>query len=78
MDSHGSFELLHLGLTDIKNRVRHCLQTLFLLYIVSTSVTKESFVTRTSPFLVDIFISIGVVSLSIALFKFLFIYFVLA
>ena len=44
-----------------------CLQTLFLVFNFTTSETKKSFVTRTNALLVDTFISIDDVSVSIAI-----------
>ena len=49
------------------NRRHHCLQTLFFVVKFATSETKESFVTRTNALLVDTFISIDDVSVSIAI-----------
>ena len=51
----------------IRYRRHHCLQTLFFLFKFVTSETKESFVTRTNASLVGGLISIGDVSVSIAI-----------
>ena len=48
------------------NRRHHRLQTLFLVFNFTTSETNKSFVTRTNALLVDTFISIDDVSMSIA------------
>ena len=48
------------------NRRHHCLQALFLVFNFTTSETNKSFVTRTNALLVDTFISIDDVTMSIA------------